>query len=217
LEHWLASKELTRGLDQEIAPMKTRRVPAMARVGLAMLAAFVSPAILRAQATPGDVMAAAPIAIDVIKADSAATSAALAACEKLIRDVEAAYDALAANIALSEEKLKAEAAKLKDQLATLARSKEKLLAELKDAKSSLFLMRIVAADRAAASKLLDAMKQRNASSLGTLLDAASSPVSIVSVDVLSPSAIKMIFKVGVLTQCVATRPNCGTKSYAIVK
>jgi hypothetical protein len=50
-----------------------------------------------------------------------------------------------------------------------------------------------------------------------LLDPTASPASIVLVDVLSPSAIKMIFKVGVLTQCVATRPNCGTTTYAIVK
>ena len=207
------------------------RVRAVARVGLAILAAIVIPAISWAQdvvsttsttsgATPGDVMTAASAAIPVLREDSSMTALQLAEAEKAIRDVKSQYDALEAQIRAMEAKLdqfKAEVAKLQALLATLEQNKAKLLAHLKDAQSSLSLMRVVAADRAAASKLLDAMKQRNATSLGMLLDPASSPASIVSVDALSVSAIKMIFKVGVLTQCVATRPNCGTATYSIVK
>jgi len=165
-------------------------------------------------------MTAASAAIPVLREDSSMTALQLAEAEKAIRDVKSQYDALEAQIRAMEAKLdqfKAEVAKLQALLATLEQNKAKLLAHLKDAQSSLSLMRVVAADRAAASKLLDAMKQRNATSLGMLLDPASSPASIVSVDALSVSAIKMIFKVGVLTQCVATRPNCGTATYSIVK
>ena len=240
--------------------MKTERVRAIARVGLAVLAALVSPAILRAQgevpgaattspgATPADVMAAASVAIPALKADSALSSALIAQYEKSILDTRGQLAALNARIKEREaelDKLKAEMAQSKEVLASLeAQAKElkELLDKLRtqmaevlaliesaekrrqqfvervtDETSSLRLMRMVSADRAAASKLLEAMKQRNAYSLGTLLDPGASPASIVSVEVLSPAAIKMIFKVGTLTQCVATRPHCGTTTYAIVK
>lgn len=65
-----------------------------------------------------------------------------------------------------------------------------MIDEINDAKSSLLLMRTVAVDRATASKLLYAMKQRNAFSLGTLLDPCASSASIVSVEALSSAAIK---------------------------
>ena len=238
--------------------MKTKRVHSVARVGLAVLAALVSPAILRAQvaavaptspgATPEDVMAAASLAIPALKADASLASALveqhevairgfvekIAAATARMRQLRAELDIQRAALAQMKEalasvetrmkelqseldKLRAEATEKEALLATAERNRQRAKEATKDANSSLFLMRIIASDRAAASKLLDAMKQRNASSLGTLLDPGASPASIVSVDVLSPAAIKMIFKVGALTQCVATRPSCGTTAYAIMK
>jgi septal ring factor EnvC (AmiA/AmiB activator) len=224
--------------------MKTKQVRAIACIGLAVLGGLISPAILRAQPEIGSVMAAAAAAIPVLKADSSLAANLLVGYEKAIRDskekivalnakITALDRAIAQLVQLKERlaevetklkelqaemvKLKAQVAKEEERIAAAEKSKEKMIYEIKDAKSSLFLMRAVAADRAAASKLLDAMKQRNAPSLGTLLDASARPSSIVSVDVLSPSEIKMIFRVGTLTQCVATRPSCGTTTYAIVK
>ena len=227
-----------------LSPMKTNQVRAVVCVGLAVLGGLASPAILRAQPEVGGVMAAASAAIPVLKADSSLASNLLVGYEKAIRESKEKIVALNAKIAeidkaiaqlaqLKErlasvetkikelqaemDKLKTEIATEEERIAAAEKNKEKMIYEIKDAKSSLFLMRAVAADRAAASKLLDAMKQRNAPSLGTLLDPSARPSSIVSVDVLSPSEIKMIFRVGTLTQCVATRPSCGTMTYAIVK
>lgn len=112
------------------------RVRAFIRVGLAVLAATVIPAMSWAQ--------------DFV-------------VDSLIRDIESQYADVEAQIRLDQAKaLKTEAERLKALLATLEQNRAKLLAHMKDVQSSLSLMRVVAADRVAASKLLDAMKQRNA-------------------------------------------------------
>jgi hypothetical protein len=79
------------------------------------------------------------------------------------------------------------------------------------------MMRRVVTDRTAASRLLDAMKQRDPTIFAQFIDQTSSPSSIVSVDVVSADAIKMIFRVGTVTQCIATKSLCGTTKYSIVK
>ena len=147
------------------------------RLRLATLAALISPAILGAQvqtslaATPNDIMSAASVAIATLKADSAQAFARVAQTEKDLRDAKAALDALKA--ALSS--LQAKIDQVLSDIAKLEKEEKEELARVKDANSSLVMMRIVAVDRVAASKLLDAMKQRNASTLATLLDPTASP------------------------------------------
>jgi septal ring factor EnvC (AmiA/AmiB activator) len=167
-----------------------------------------------------DAQAAASASIPVLTADSAAAAALAAEYARQIADAKAKIDALNQQIKQLNaqiQELKDQIAKLETMIAKLEALKAKMETEIKDAKSSLSMMRRIVNDRTAAQRLLDAMKQRNVTLLTQLLDPSSSAASIVSVDVLSPEAIKMIFKIGALTQCIATRSVCGTVKYSIVK
>jgi len=173
-----------------------------------------------AAATPRDIQAAASVAIPALTADSATAATLVAQYLSQITAAKAKINELNAQIkAISDqiENLKAQIAKLENMMARLEALKEKMQDEVKDAKTSVDMMRRVVIDPTVASKLLDVMKQRNTAALGQLLGASTSPSLIVSVDILSPDQIKMVFKVGSLAQCVATKTLCGTARYSIMK
>ena len=207
--------------------MSTKRL-----ISFAIATFFASaPGRLRAQIpSPGistsasagvqDIQAAASAAIPVLTADSAAAAALAAEYARQIAYAKSQIDALKRQL----NQLNAQIAALKDQIAKLEAEiakleaiKAKAEAEVKDAKSSAGVMRRVVSDRTAAQRLLDAMNQRNVTLFSQLLDATSSPASIVNVDILSPDQIRMVFRVGALAQCIATKSICGTVKYSIAK
>jgi septal ring factor EnvC (AmiA/AmiB activator) len=167
-----------------------------------------------------DVQAAASAAIPVLVADSAAAASLSAQYARDIAEQKAKLDQLNQQIKTMKEQIdeiKQAIAKLEAMMATLETVKAKLEAEIKHAKSSLNMVRQVVVDRSAASRLLDAMKQRDPTIFIQFIDQTSSPSTIVSVDIVSPDAIKMVFRVGTLSQCIATKSLCGTAKYSIIK
>jgi len=171
-------------------------------------------------ATAQDVQAAALAAIPVLVADSATAATLAAQYARQISDLKSQIDALNEQIKIVKEQLedlKAQRAKLEAVLAKIQELKAQVDAEVKNDKSSAGMMRRVVTDRTASSRLLDAMKQRDPTIFTQFIDPTSSPSSIVSVDIVSPDAIKMVFRVGTLSQCIATKSLCGTAKYSIIK
>ena len=171
-------------------------------------------------ATAQDVQAAASAAISILVADSAAAATLAAQYARQISDLNSQIDMLNAQIKIVKEQideLKAQLVKLEAVLAKIEALKAQVDAEVKHDKASAGMMRRVVTDRTAASRLLDAMKQRDPTIFTQFIDQTSSPSSIVSVDIVSPDAIKMVFRVGTLSQCIATKSLCGTAKYSIIK
>ena len=178
-------------------------------------------------ATARDAQAAASAAIPRLMTDSAAAAALAtqyvlaiadtnARIAKLTDDISATLETIKA-LQTRIDQIKAQIVKSQAAIVTLDDAKAKALAEVTHSKSSLILMRQAVNDVTVAARLLEAMRQRDPTVFALYIDQRVSPSSIVSVDILSPDAIRMVFKVGTLTQCIATKSICSTQMYTIVK